>query len=325
MHLYATERVHPQNSTDAIAGKIRWDAPKSAWLFLMMVGGAAAIIFTPSWSGFFVFVATTAITICAGHSVGMHRLLIHKSFQTPKWLEYVLVWLGTLVGMAGPFGMIKTHDMRDWHQRQSVCPPHPSHGAGFWRDAWWQLHCQFVLDHPPDFKIEPKIANDRVYQWIERYWMAQQLFLTVPLFLIGGMGFVLWGICLRVAVSLIGHWMVGHFAHKGGHQGWHVNDLPVQGYNLRGLDLITFGENWHANHHAFPHSAKLGIERGQIDPGYWFIKALEMAGLAHTVLGPNDRPKREGLARCVREKHNLTNRVGAFNVAARRKEPRIWG
>ncbi|MGB0505922.1 MAG: acyl-CoA desaturase [Pikeienuella sp.] len=301
MRLHASDRVFPDRSTNAVEGAIRWDAPKSIWLFAMILGGGAAIAVTPSWGGFLVFLGTTAITICAGHSVGMHRLLIHKAFQTPKWLEYVLVWLGTLVGMAGPFGMMRAHDMRDWHQRQSICPPHPSHGAGFWRDAWWQMHCRFDLDRPPYFQIEPAIANDRVYQWMERNWRAQQMFIAVPLFMFGGLTFVLWGICLRIAISLIGHWMVGHFAHKTGHQGWYIAGLPVQGYNLRGLGLITFGENWHANHHAFPHCAQLGIEKGQMDPGYWFIRTLSAFGLAHSILGPKDRPERDGLTRLTQK------------------------
>ncbi|MEP5761139.1 MAG: fatty acid desaturase [Litoreibacter sp.] len=288
IYLHSTERVFPNDKTDATLGTIRWDALKSIWLFAMIAGGLAAMIITPSWGGFFAFIGTSAGTICAGHSVGMHRLLIHRAFRTPRWLEYILVWLGTLVGMAGPFGMIRAHDMRDWHQRQAECPPHPSHRAGFWKDAWWQMHCCFDLDNPPRFEIETEIANDRIYQWMERHWRAQQCILAVPLFLLGGVGFVLWGICLRVAVSLIGHWVIGHFAHKSGHQGWYVAGLPVQGYNLPGLGLITFGENWHSNHHAFPHSAKLGIEKGQLDPGYWFIKSLEALNLAHCPwsLGP---------------------------------------
>lgn len=301
MLLYSTERVQPDATTDANAGTIVWDAPKSIWLITMIGGGIAAIVITPSSGGFVAFMFTTAVTICAGHSVGMHRLLIHRAFKAKKWLEYSLVWLGTLVGMAGPFGMIRAHDMRDWHQRQHHCPPHPSHGAGFWRDAWWQLHCRFDLDHPPQFAIEPEIKNDRFYQWMERNWMAQQAFLAVPLFAFGGVGFVLWGVCLRISISLIGHWMVGHFAHKTGHQGWRVEGLPVQGYNLPGLGLITFGENWHSNHHAFPHSARLGVEKGQLDPGYWFIRILQALGLVHSILGPEDRPHREGLIRneCV--------------------------
>ena len=89
--------------------------------------------------------------------------------------------------------------------------------------------------------------------------------------------------------------MVGHFAHKSGHQSWRIAGLPVQGYNLRGLGLLTFGENWHGNHHAFPHSAKLGVERGQSDPGYWLIRVLALLGLARNIRLPNSEPPRAGL------------------------------
>lgn len=111
------------------------------------------------------------------------------------------------------------------------------------------------------------------------------------------MGFVLWGVCLRVFVTLCGHWAVGHFAHRQGTQGWVVDGFAVQGVNLPRLGLVTFGENWHGNHHAFPHSAKLGVEAGQADPGYWFIKGLVAVGLAWDIQGPNDAPERDGLRR----------------------------
>lgn len=296
MDLIATERVTPLPDT-TLDGCILWDAPKSLWWFGHAVGAVVAVVVFPAWDAAAVMVLLTAITICAGHSVGMHRLLIHRTFQTPLWLERLLVWLGTLVGMAGPIGMIRAHDMRDWHQRQSVCPPHPSHGAGFLLDAWWQMHCRFDLKHPPRFTVEPTIAKDPVYWVLEATWMAQQLPTALCLYLIGGWTWVLWGTCVRIILSLTGHWAVGHFAHRTGHQGWRVEGLPVQGYNLPHLGLITFGEAHHGNHHAFPHSAKLGLEAGQIDPGYWFIRGLERLGLAEGVKLPQDAPPRAGLAR----------------------------
>jgi len=263
----------------------------------MVVGGLAGLVFHASWQAFLVFLALSAVTLCAGHSVGMHRLLIHRSFRTPLWLEHILVYLGVLVGMAGPFGMIRAHDMRDWHQRQASCPPHPSHGAGFWRDAYWQLCCRFQLHSPPAFRIEPSVRNDRFYRFLEATSMAQQLPLACALFLWGGTGFVLWGICLRISVSLIGHWVVGHIAHKRGHQGWAIRGLPVQGYNLPRLALVTFGESWHGNHHAFPHSARLGVETGQPDPGFMLIRLLGLLGLARDINLPTSVPPRKGLVR----------------------------
>jgi predicted DCC family thiol-disulfide oxidoreductase YuxK len=68
---------------------------------------------------------TTAITLCLGHSLGMHRRFIHRSYAAPLWLERLFVYLGTLVGMAGPLGMMRTHDLRDRAQRQPECDlPH---------------------------------------------------------------------------------------------------------------------------------------------------------------------------------------------------------
>jgi fatty-acid desaturase len=297
MSLVATDRVIPGPSTDPMRGEIHWDASKSLWWFAHLAGTVAALAWYLTLEGVAVFIVLTAVTICAGHSTGMHRLLIHRSFKTPRWLEYVLVYLGVLVGMAGPFGMIRAHDLRDWHQRQVQCPPHPSHGAGFWRDGWWQLHCVYRLKHPPDFVIEPEVAGSRLYRLVEATWMAQQLPLAIILWLLGGMEWVLWGISVRIIASLTGHWAVGHFAHRGGHQGWRVDGLPVQGYNIRGLGLVTFGENWHGNHHAFPHSARLGVEPGQVDPGFWFIRTLEWLGLASAIRLPDSEPPRAGLVR----------------------------
>lgn len=293
--LISTDRVHVTPSTSAIRGRIVWSPAKSLWFSGHALLGLTGIAIATSWQSAAVFVLLSAVTLCAGHSVGMHRLLIHRSFAAPLWLERFLVWLGTLVGMAGPFGMIRAHDMRDWHQRQTVCPPHPSHGAGFWRDCWWQLHCEFRLDNPPLFRIEDDVAGDPFYRFLERTWMLQQIPLAMLLWLFGGAAFVLWGVSLRIAISLFGHWMVGHFAHKRGHQGWVVDGLPVQGYNLPGLGLLTFGENWHGNHHAFPHSARLGIEKGQSDPGFVLIRMLGALGLARNIMEPEGQPPREGL------------------------------
>lgn len=295
--LISTERIVPTPTTLPSNGRIVFAPVKAIWLAANIALGLLGVVLFPEIDAALVFVALSAVTICAGHSVGMHRLLIHRSFQTHRAVEYLLVWLGTLVGMAGPVGMIITHDMRDWHQRQSTCPPHPAHAAGFWRDAWWQLCCTYRLSDPPTVTLESRVRDDPFYGFLERTWMLQQLPVAALLFAIGGWAWVLWGCSLRIAVSLVGHWMVGHYAHRQGAQTWVIEGLAVQGYNLPGLGLLTFGENWHGNHHAFPHSARLGVEPGQLDPGFALIKALEKVGLASDVKTPGSEPARKGLRR----------------------------
>jgi len=293
--LQATERVFPLGGTCPSDGKISISPVKFLWLAFHGMIGFVGVLFFPQLDALLMFLVLTAITICAGHSVGMHRLLIHRSFETPRLLEYLLVWLGVLVGMAGPFGMIRTHDLRDWHQRQTICPPHPSHDAHFWKDAWWQLCCVYKLKTPPKIIIETKIKNDLFYRVLERTWMAQQIPLAILLYILGGWAWVLWGVSLRIFVSLVGHWIVGHIAHRRGEQDWKIEGLPVQGYNLSGLGWITFGENWHGNHHAFPHSAKLGIKDEQSDPGFLLIEFLCKLKLVWNIKLPDSEPKRSGL------------------------------
>jgi stearoyl-CoA desaturase (delta-9 desaturase) len=239
----------------------------------------------------------SGVTLCLGHSVGMHRRLIHNSFACPLWLEYACVYLGTLVGMAGPIGMTRVHDFRDWAQRQPRCHDYFCHKRSFWHDAWWQLHCELVLDQPPAFALEQRIACDKIYAAMECTWMWQQLPWALLFFAIGGFGWVVWGICARISVSVIGHWLVGHFAHREGGQSWIVQGAAAQGYNVTIAGLISMGESWHNNHHAFPGSAKLGLFPGQIDLGWWLIKIFESLRLAWNIRTPADLPHRVELRR----------------------------
>lgn len=298
MHLVpGSERIVVEAFSDPATGRVRWAPIKSVWIGTMTL---AALVLGPLFftrDAFLLFLITSAVTLCAGHSVGMHRRLIHNSFNCPLWLEYVCVYLGVLVGMAGPIGMIRLHDMRDWAQRQAKCHDYFAHRSGFWRDGWHQLHCELELTHAPVFRLEPRIAGNRIYAFMERTWMWQQLPWAVLFYLVGGLPWLVWGICVRVAVCVTGHWLVGHFAHRHGGQTWLVDGASVQGYNVKLAGLISMGESWHNNHHAYPGSAKLGLEPGQVDLGWALILAFERLGLAWDIVTPDHLPHRTALRR----------------------------
>jgi stearoyl-CoA desaturase (delta-9 desaturase) len=290
-----SERIIADERSSPLEGRVHWAPVKSLWIGTMT---AAALLLGPvffSWDAFALFLATSAVTLCFGHSVGMHRRLIHNSFACPLWLEYVCVYLGTLVGMAGPIGMTRVHDFRDWAQRQPACHDYFCHRKSFWHDAWWQLHCELALAHPPRFLLEPRLRHDRVYAIMERTWMWQQLPWAALFFAIGGWTWVIWGICARVAVCVTGHWLVGHYAHREGGQSWIVEGAAAQGYNVSLAGLISMGESWHNNHHAFPGSAKLGLFPGEIDLGWWLIKAFAYFGVATNIKTPEQLPYRREL------------------------------
>ena len=297
MPCISTDRVIADAGTSPTQGQVAWTPARSLWTAGMTF---AAVIFTPFYvtsGAVLLFLATSAVTLCAGHSIGLHRLLIHRALTAPRSLERILVYLGTLVGMAGPLGMVRLHDMRDWAQRQAQCHDFHAHRATLLVDAWRQMHCRLILDHPPRVCLEPRLTQDRFLRVLERSWMLQQLPWAVLFFMVGGMPWLIWGVPLRIAISLHGHWLVGHLTHRRGHQGWVIDGAAVQGHNLPAAALITFGEAWHGNHHAFPGSARLGVEPGQLDPGWWVLSAMQRLGLVSDLKQPADLPPRPGLRR----------------------------
>ena len=286
-------RMRPvSDQTNPREGTVCWSPVKSLWftshLLIAIIGGWLTL----STGAVLLSCVFTVLTLCLGHTVGLHRLLIHRSFECPRWLEYVLVHLGTVVGMGGPFQMLYLHDIRDWAQRHAKCHPFFTDQRAMWRDALWQLHCEIQLKHPPQFEIEREVSEDRVYRLMQRTWMLQQLPYALVFYLLGGIGWVVWGISVRIVVSLIGHWLIGYFAHNHGERDWHLEGHAVQGYNLPHLGLITMGECWHNNHHAFPDSARLGIKQAQHDPGWWALRALSCCGLITQLKLPADLPAR---------------------------------
>jgi len=280
---------------------VRWSPVKSLWWSAMCLAWLIGGVLYFSWQALGVFFLTSAITLCGGHSLGMHRKFIHDSFACPKWLEVLGVWLGTLVGLGGPCTMIYTHDIRDWAQRQARCHPFLSHQSPMLKDFIWQIHCKLHFHNPPDFDYPIKLTQNRLLGFIQATSMFQQLPLAVILYLWGGAGFVYWGICGRVTVSIFGHWLIGYFAHNHGPRDWHIQNAAVQGHNVRFCGLITFGECWHNNHHAFPDSARIGLHKHQIDPGWWVLLALEKFGLVWNIKTPKDlnvRPELTALKTC---------------------------
>lgn len=281
---------------DASEGRVVLAPAKALWNGGLLVSALALAPLTFTVDSLLVFVVTTYATLLLGHSVGMHRRVIHKSFDCSKWLERVLVYLGVVVGMAGPFGLLRVHDVRDWAQREPHCHDFFAHRRPLWLDAFWQLACKFEFERSPAFAIEPELEHDGWYRWLERTWMLQQLPIAALLFSLGGLPWVVWGVCVRVPVSVIGHWVVTFYTHNPGPGRWLVPDAGVQASNLPGYGVLTMGECWHNNHHAFPESARIGLQRGESDPGWWVIRALHKIGWVTRVGLPRDTVQREDIA-----------------------------
>ena len=230
---YAVNSLWVRPGDDPVSGRTEWDPARSWWNGAMAL---VTLVFAPltfSPSALAVFALTSGAVLMLGHSVGFHRRLIHRSFKCPKGLEYILAWFGTAVGMSGPLWMIRTHDLRDWGQRQPDCHPALRHAAPLHVDYWWNLHSRLVLAHPPRFDPGPGIGDDRLYRFSIAPGCCIRRPIALALYALGGWDWVVGGVGVRVFACVTGHWFVGRLSHRQGPQTWLVDGAGVQATTTR--------------------------------------------------------------------------------------------
>lgn len=197
-------RVEDKNSS-YLKGKIVPDNKKILWNGSLII---LAILTTPFYTtidSIILFITFTYFTLLFGHSIGMHRLMIHRTFKTNIFMYRILIYIGSLVGMSGPKNIIKIHDIRDWAQRKKSCHPFFSHKANYIRDITWQLFYRFEFKNPPKIKYEKEIADDNFINFLDKTWSLQQIPLGVLFYYLGDFSYVVWGIFVRIPFSVISH------------------------------------------------------------------------------------------------------------------------
>jgi stearoyl-CoA desaturase (delta-9 desaturase) len=157
------------------------------------------------------------------------------------------------------------------------------------RGFWWS-HMGWLLRPRPEFfeyesyqKYAPDLARDPVYRWLDRYFILLQIPLGLVLLALGGWSFVMYGLVLRAVLLWHSTWFINSATHLFGYRTFEPED---NSRNLWWAALLTYGEGWHNNHHAYPNVAKTGWKWWEIDVTWWAIQVLRALGLARRVVMP---------------------------------------
>jgi fatty-acid desaturase len=242
--------------------------------------GAIAALFIFNWHAFAVALFLYWMCTGVGISMGYHRLHTHRSYQVPLALEYFFAVCGTLTLEGGPIFWVATHRM---HHQKSDQPgdPHSPRDGAWWAHMGWLLVGKSKHSETPLMsKYAPDLAKRRFYVWLDEYHWVPMILLAGLLFAIGGVRFVLWGICLRVVVGLHSTWLVNSATHMWGSRRFETRDDSRNNWLIA---LITSGEGWHNNHHAHPTSARHGLTWYEFDLSWIQIKILKILGIAKSV------------------------------------------
>lgn len=242
--------------------------------------GAVAALFLFSWKAFLLAVILWWVGGSLGIGIGYHRLLTHRGFKTPKWVEYCLIVCGTLALEGGPIFWVATHRMH--HQStDKEGDPHSPRDGGLWAHMGWILTGQTMhSDAAVLLPYVPDLRKDKFHVWISRWHWVPITVLGAVLLAVGGWPFLLWGIFFRTTLGLHSTWLVNSATHMWGRQRFPTNDSSRNSFWVA---LLTFGEGWHNNHHAHPQAARHGLTWYELDVNWYGISVLKMLGLARDV------------------------------------------
>src|SRR3982075_1199610 len=253
---------------------VNWGTATAMGLFHV---GAIAALFFFTWPAFFVAMFLWWVSGSLGIGMSYHRLLTHRGYKTPKWVEYFLTWCATLALEGGPIFWVATHRIHHQYADKEGDPHSPMDGT-WWAHMGWILtgksmhHDTTTLAH-----YVPDLAKDRFHVWITKYHYVPMIVLGVALLAVGGLPFLMWGVFMRTVVGLHATWLVDSATHSWGTRRFATRDLST---NSWWVALLTFGEGWHNNHHANPTAAQHGFSWYEVDVNWYGIWVLKTLGLA---------------------------------------------
>jgi sn-1 stearoyl-lipid 9-desaturase len=262
------------------------------WLTLIVMVafhiGAVAAFFFFSWKAFFTMVALWWIAYGWGIGMGYHRLLTHRGYKTPLWLEHTLTFCATLALEGGPIFWVGTHRIHHQNSDREGDPHSP-------RDGKWWSHMGGIItgkglhqDTTELARYTPDLKRDPFHVFMTKWHWVPQVVLGVMLLGIGlavggwysAISFVTWAVFFRVVFGLHCTWLVNSATHIWGSRRFTTRDDSTNNFLVA---MITFGEGWHNNHHAHPVSARHGLAWYEIDFNWMGISILKWLGLAKDI------------------------------------------
>jgi len=267
-----------QNQIKAkLNSEINWNTAIFLGLFHV---GAVAAFFVFSWKWLLISLVLNWVGGSLGIGVGFHRLMTHRGFQTPKPLEYFLTVCGLLALQGGAINWVVTHRIHHAFTERPGDPHSPRDGR-WWAHMGWMLsgtsqqHEDSVMR-----RYAPDLMKDPVQVWLNRLYFVPLALSGPVLWLIGGWQAVLWCVFFRVTFGLHATWLVNSATHLWGRRRFETADDST---NSWWVALLTFGEGWHNNHHAFPRAARHGLKWYEIDVNWYAIRVLKAFGLAKSI------------------------------------------
>ncbi|XP_071700302.1 delta-9 acyl-lipid desaturase 2-like [Rutidosis leptorrhynchoides] len=271
----------------------RWsfvDMATFCWIMSIHVL-AAWSPFVFDWGGFIVSMGLVLLTE-TDMTIGYHRLLTHRSFKVPKWLEYTFAYCGVLSGQKDPISWVSIHKKHHKYAETDRDPHSPTEGFWFSHIGWF-CYNNYIVAKCGDYTNVPELKAQWFYRFLHNTYFWHPTALAMLLYIYGGFAYLAWGVGIQTVIVCHITFVVRSVGHVWGERSWNTPDNSTNNW---WSGVLALGEGWHNNHHAFPNLARHGLERWQFDLAWEIIKFLELIGLATDVKQPTEADKTRMLA-----------------------------
>ena len=233
-----------------------------------------------TWENFAVLMILNFVTNCIGVTFGMHRLFSHRTFKVIKPFEWFAGLCATL-SLQGTIGDWVAHHRMHHAGSDTEDDPHDANKGFFYSHMGWLFRDDKKFDDPAKMRAFARdIYRDPVLSFMSTttFMLSAQILLGLALYLLGGMEYVTWGIFARLVVCYHSCWLVNSAAHFWGYKNFDAGDRATNNWWVA---LLSWGEGWHNNHHAYGDSVRSGYRFWEIDITYLVIRFLKSMGIAY--------------------------------------------
>lgn len=256
-----------------------------ARLLIVHVGALGALFLPFDWALFWIFIVSFVVRMWAVEA-GYHRYFSHRAFKTSRIFQALLAFLACSTGQRGVIWWAAHH--RKHHQKSEQADDPYGANRSFWyaHMGWYldPINLDTNLDEVPDFSRykELRLLNQKYYLAV----IATAVFMYVAGAMgwfgenVSGLSALVWGFFLPTALILHVTSAINSVGHSrvklGGYRRFSTDDRSV---NCYWLSLLTMGGGWHNNHHRYGAGARAGLAWWEIDPSYYILYLLSMAGI----------------------------------------------
>lgn len=211
---------------------------------------------------------------------GYHRYFSHRSYKTSRFGQFLLALLAQSTAQKSVLWWASKHR----HHHRYADTEHDVHSPVMTSFAYSHVGWIFSRDHSTfDDSTIQDLTKFPELRLLHRFELAPAILLAGLCFAIGGWAGLIVGFFWSTVAVYHATFCINSLAHVHGDKDYVTGD---ESRNNWWLAIITMGEGWHNNHHAYQYSVRQGFRWWQWDPTYYVILGLSKIGAVWDLKAP---------------------------------------